>query len=190
MTRQSLMLASELPGRPVVAIDRGDDVAEIKDVIFDPVSHRLEGFTLNKRGWFRGALKASLPAPRVSAIGPAAVMVSSTDDLVERGESPVPLEKPGRNVSVIGSTAMSAAGEKLGTIADVVVETGPSPIAVGYKVNSENGVIFVPISAQMALSDENLILPEKAGAFVRNDLAGFGAAVLDYRATLDDAQGA
>ena len=190
MGPESLVLASELPGRPIVAIDHGDDIAEIKDVVFDPISHRLEGFTLNKRGWFRGQLKATLPAPSISAIGPAAVMVSSADDLVERGESSAPLEAPEENVSVMGSTVMSAAGDSLGTISDVVIETGPSPVAVGYKVEGENGEIFVPISAQMALSEDNLILPEAARAFVRNDLAGFGAAVLDYRSTLDNASGA
>lgn len=187
MSSAPLVLASELRGRPVVAIDCGDDIAEIKDVVFDPISHRLEGFTLNKRGWFRGKLKATLPAPSIAAIGPVAVMVSSADDLVDRREAPEPLETPKHNVPVMDSTVMSAGGESLGTISDVVLETGPSPIAAGYKVDSENGEVFVPISAQMSLSEDNLILPEEAQAFVRNDLAGFGAAVLDYRASLDDA---
>lgn len=187
MSRSPLVLASELAGRPIVAIDCGDDIAEVKDIVFDPVSHNLDGFTLNKRGWFRGSLKQSLPTERVAAIGPAAVMVDSASDLVARKEAPAALADSKERVTVIGSKVLSADGEELGHIIDVVLETGRSPAAAGYKVESDDGTIFVPISAQMSLSDDNLILPEAARQFVRDDLAGFGAAVSEYRKTLDDA---
>ena len=42
---------------------------------------------------------------------------------------------------------------------------------------------FVPISAQLAVSGDNLVLPEGATEFIRNDLAGFGAAIESYRAS-------
>ena len=45
----------------------------------------------------------------------------------------------------------------------------------------------MPISAQMALSGDNLVLPVEATDFVRNDLAGFGAAIASYRSPVLEA---
>lgn len=187
MNNDPLVIASDLIGRPVVSISSGDQLAELKDIVFDPASHRLVGFTLNKPGWFRGKLKATLPAGEIEAIGPAAVMVSCDDDLVDRSDSPEVLAAPSEAISIIGANVLSKDGEALGTIDDVVVEAGPRPRAVGYRLAGEHGEVFIPISAQMALSEDNLILPVEAAGFVRDDLAGFGAAVESYRSDLDAA---
>lgn len=184
MTTGNLVLASDLPGRPVVSIDSGDDVAEIRDIVFDPASHRVTGFTLNKRGWFRGRLKAALATDAVVAIGPDAVMVATAGDLVDRADAPEPLAGGDETISLTDTAVLTSGGEELGTVSDVIIETGPRPEAVGYQVTGENGDVFVPISAQLALSEDNLLLPADAADFVRNDLAGFGAAVTSYRQTL------
>ncbi len=184
----SLVLGSDLPGRPIVPIDCGDDIAEVKDVVFDSVSHRLIGFTLNKRGWFRGTLKATLPRESVTAIGPVAVMVDAASSLVDASNSAESLDVSSHGVTVIGTRVLSAGGDDLGLISDIVFETGPAPVAAGYQITTDDGSIFVPISAQLALSGENLVLPESATAFIRHDLAGFGAAVTDYRKTLESSQ--
>lgn len=187
MSGQPLVLASDLHGRPVVAVDSGDDIAEIKDIVYNPTTHELIGFTLNKRGWFRGSLKASLPADEIRAIGPDAVMVDKNTRLIDRSDAPVELTPDADPIVVTDTSVLSASGALLGEIRDVVVDTSGSPQAVGYELDGDNGRVFVPISAQLALSEENLILPAAATDFVRADLAGFGAAVAEYRRDLDDA---
>ena len=57
---ERLMRATDVTGLPVVTIAGGDDIAEIKDVVYDAGTHSLIGFTLNKRGWFRGTLRGVL----------------------------------------------------------------------------------------------------------------------------------
>lgn len=185
MSNAPLVLASDLQGRAVVAIDAGDDIAEVRDIVFDPVSQALVGVTLNKRGWFRGRLKETLPVGSISAIGPAAIMTPSAQDLVDKADAPAPLEKPGEGVSVIGTRVLSEAGDDLGVIDDVVLETDSTPHAVGYRVDGANGQVFVPIDVQVALSGENLLLPAEATDFIRSDLSGFGAAVANHRSQLD-----
>jgi uncharacterized protein YrrD len=64
-------------GLPVVSIASGEDVAEVRDVVYDGEAHRLVGFTLNKRGMFAGRLKAALTAGSVTSIGPDAVMIDA-----------------------------------------------------------------------------------------------------------------
>ena len=184
MTTSRVMRASDVSGLPVVTINSGDDVAEIKDVVFDGTNHRLVGFTLNKRGWFRGKLRKQLPAGSVAAIGPDAVMVA---DAVDLEDPEVPLGDAETH-AVIGNRVISANGSNLGSIIGVIITTGDDPEAVGYEVEGEDGsAYFVPISAQLALSDNNLLIPESSTDFIRNDLAGFGAALADHRQALDAA---
>ena len=49
-----LMTASQIRGLPVVTIRGGEDVAEVRDVIYDPEAGRLVGLSLNQRGFLAG----------------------------------------------------------------------------------------------------------------------------------------
>lgn len=184
-----LIRAGDLSGLPVVAIASGEDIAEVRDVVFDSVEHRLIGFTLNKRGMFAGRMKDVLPAEALVAIGADAVMVTD-DSAITHSGAPVALDRPGDAEPVIGVRVLSSEGDYLGEVTGVVISTGPQPAAVGYElVSDKSESVFVPISAQLAVSGENLMLPAGATEFVENDLAGFGAAVQSYRAaTLKDNQ--
>jgi len=57
-----LMTASQIRGLPVVTVRGGEDVAEVRDVIFSPEAGRLLGVTLNKRGFLAGRSRDVLPA--------------------------------------------------------------------------------------------------------------------------------
>lgn len=193
MSRASLVLASELAGRPVVSIDSGNDIAEIRDTVYDSRNNHLIGFTLNKRGWFRGRCKQTLPIASIAAIGRDAVIVEREQDLIDPADladrtdlTGTPVTASTDSISIIGIEVMTQAGAQLGTVDDLIVETGDEPRAVGFRLSGSNGPVFVPISAQMALSDERLLLPAEADAFVRHDLAGFGASVGDFRSALDN----
>ena len=48
-----LLRGTDLVGLPVVTL-AGDDIAEVRDVLFDADAGRVVGFTLNKRGRFAG----------------------------------------------------------------------------------------------------------------------------------------
>jgi uncharacterized protein YrrD len=170
-------------GLPVVSIASGEDVAEIRDVVYDGEAHRLVGFTLNKRGMFAGRSKALLEAGSVAAIGPDAVMIATESAIDEKGDSSAGLDDLAGARSVIGNRVLSADGSDLGEVVAVILSTGDEPRAVGYELQSpdRSDTSFVPISAQLALSGENLVLPVEATAFVRNDLSGFGAAIASYR---------
>lgn len=180
----NVMRASNLIGLPVVSILSGEDVAEIRDVVYDAGAHQLIGFTLNKRGLFSGRLKDVLPAVALSAIGADAIMIPDETSITE-SSTPEALNRTGDASSVIGDRVLTADGNELGEVVGVIVSTGSNPEAVGYEIdpNDSSDSVFVPISQQMALSGENLLLPASATDFVRNDLAGFGAAVADYRAS-------
>ncbi len=182
--RINLIRASEVAGLPIVTIDGGEDAAEVKDVVYDASHHDLIGFTLNKRGWFRGSMKSILKAEHVAAIGADAVMVVDEACMVDRSDAAAPLARPGDGHDVMGNEVVSSSGAVLGKIVDVIIETGANPNAVGYEVETDSGSLFIPASAQMGLSGENLIVPAEAEEFTNNDLVGFGASVSSFRQML------
>ncbi len=186
--RLKLIRAGAIAGLPVVTIDGGEDAAEIKDVVYHAAEHHLVGFTLNKRGWFRGSLNAVLLADDVAGIGPDALMVTSEACLSGADTAVGALESPEQDFDVIGNEVVSASGAALGTIVDVIIETGAHPKAVGYEIETAEGTLFVPSSAQMSLSGENMVVQAEAEQFMNDDLAGFGASVLSFRQRLGGAK--
>jgi uncharacterized protein YrrD len=75
-----LLRGTDLVGLPVVTL-AGDDIAEVRDVLFDPQSGHVLGFTLNKRGRLAGRMKEVLTREQIHAVGPAAVMVRADIEL-------------------------------------------------------------------------------------------------------------
>lgn len=183
MATKGLMRAGDVPGLPVVCIDSGEDIAEIRDVIYDGAQHELRGFTLNKRGLLSGRLKQVLRIANCSAIGPDAVMIHTAGDLSSAEEAGDDVSTK-TAVQVVGNRVVSANGSDLGEIVGVVIETDGLPSAVGYEVKkaASKETAFVPISEQMTISGKNLLVPAELEPFITNDLAGFGASVATYRA--------
>lgn len=182
MTR--LVRATELNGLPVVTLS-GDDVAEVRDVVYDASRGGLVGFTLNKRGFFSGRLKAVLTMDGVSSIGKAAVMVETDDALTEKADAPETITAASPERNVIGADVVTEDGTSLGQVTDVVVQLGRRAEAVGYELTSTGGDsrrVFIPLPEQLAISGDALMVPNGLDAFVRDDLTGFGGAVDAYRA--------
>ncbi|MBT0771143.1 PRC-barrel domain-containing protein [Kineosporia sp. J2-2] len=186
-----LLRAAELVKRPVVTL-AGDDVAQIKDVVYSSGSGELAGFTLNGRGVFAGPLKKTLPWANVHGLGPAAVMIKDLDSLA--GKNAFDGELEGAGGVVIGSMVLTRSGRNLGAVTDVILSVHENVTdAVGYEIEPSDKSAprrqFVPLPDTLSVSGEALILPESALDFIRDDLAGFGAAVEEFRARLGRREG-
>ncbi|AKN70337.1 MULTISPECIES: PRC-barrel domain-containing protein [Streptomyces] len=174
----TLELASGLSGRVVVTLG-GEAVAQVKDVVFDGPAGRITGFTLSGRGLLAGPMKRSLPFSGVHAIGPSAVMIAGEtvfedrDAVVGRGEA--------EHGKVLGAPVLTEHGTGIGTVADVVVETGASGRVVGFEILAEDHLdrrhrkVFVPRGEALAVSGEALVVPAHAQHFVADDLPSFAA---------------
>lgn len=176
-----LVRATALVGMPVVTVDEGDDVAEVKDVVYSPTNNDVVGFTLNKRGRLRGPLKRLLPWANVGAVGRDALMVASGDALVEPAGAPDELAKPPPGRNVIGNAVITDAGVQLAEVVDLVLEVGERGRVVGYELS---GGKLLPIPEDLAVSGEAIVVPAAVEDFVADDLTGFGAAVDSFRAHL------
>lgn len=186
-----VMRAGEITGRPVVTLDTAEDIAEVKDVVFSHSNGFLVGFTLNRRGWLGGPLKQVLPWSHVHALGPDAVMVASRDRLTAPEADAF---TGGDAEDVVGGRVITDDGRELGTVTDLVLEVDASEArVVGYEIGGPtvaqgpgSDQRYIPLPETFAVSSDALIVPASVTNFIRDDLSGFGSAVDDFRAQLEE----
>ena len=181
-----LLKAADLVKRPVVTL-AGDDIAQIKDVVYTSGTGQLSGFTLNGRGVFAGPMRRTLPWQNVHGLGPDAVMVRGEESLAGRDQLRGELE--GAGGGVLGARVVTDGGKVLGVVTDLILAVGDELTdAVGYEIEPADDAAprrqFVPLPDTLAISGEALVVPETAVEFIRDDLAGFGAAVEEFRERL------
>ncbi|MEU3528072.1 PRC-barrel domain-containing protein [Streptomyces sp. NPDC038707] len=180
-----LMLASELTKRVVVTLG-GEAVAQIRDTVVDARAGRITGFTLSGRGLLAGPLKESLPFSGVHAIGPSAVMIPS-ETALEKREVVVGADDWGHG-QVIGAPVLTDQGTAIGTVLDIVIETGVSGRVVGFEISADESMdrhqrrAFIPRGETLAVSGQALVVPAHARHFIADDLPSFSAQVEAFRA--------
>lgn len=207
-----LMRTSEVARRPVVT-SAGEDVAQVRDVIYGAGGGAVVGFSLAGRGLFAGPMDRALPWSAVSALGSDAVMITEEKVLrpleevltigssSQRGTDDQQAGRTGHAATggdVLGSQVLTDQGTDLGKVVDVIVEVGSGPGAscdvVGYEIEASEALgtkgtkLLIPLPDTLAASGEHLMVPASAKNFVRQDLAGFGAAVAEFRDQLGGQQ--
>lgn len=191
----TLLRASELVKMPVVT-HGGEDVAQIKDIVYAAHGGQIEAFTLAGRGLFAGPLKVALPWSKVAGLGKSAVIIESEDDLVPLDEAlaATAQDGPGRG-DVLNSQVLTDQGTALGTVSDVVIGILGDPASgqadvVGYEIlpaetmNRGKQRLLIPLPDTIAASGEHLMVPASASNYMTDDLAQFGSAVDAFRAQL------
>ena len=180
-----LVTASQIRGLPVVTVRGGEDVAEVRDVIYSPEEGRLVGVTLNKRGFLAGRRREVLLAEAIYAIGRDAVMVEDESSLVAPEDAPDDVARPATERNVLGNDVLTERGVSLGTVRDLALLVGSSGEVVGYQIDTaRGGQGYIPLPAQLAVSGVALVVPDITEEFVRDDLVGLGASVDDFRGRL------
>lgn len=197
-----LMRCSDITAMPVVTMT-GEAIAQVKDTVYSPDGGQVTGFTLAGRGIFAGPLKTALPWGAVAALGADALMIISEDELPSLTDvlSSAATDQ-GAGGDVLGAEVLTDTGVILGTVIDVIVQVrrpGSACEVIGYEISStethehhgssgrkggEGGKMLLPLPDTLAVSAEHLMVPASATEFVREDLAGFGAAVDAFRAHL------
>ncbi|CAN5419249.1 PRC-barrel domain-containing protein [soil metagenome] len=197
------MRTSEIASLPVVTL-AGDDVAQIKDVVFSADGGAVSGFTLAGRGLLAGPLKQGLAWSSVVGLGPDAVMIADHDSLEPVDGVLAAAASAGAGAGsggdVLGDRVLTDTGTDLGAVSDVVIEydnsTGGPCDVVGYEVEASDALkastskgnkhtrLLLPLPDTLAVSAEHVMVPASAEGFVSDDLAGFGAAVQAFRSQL------
>ncbi|MFD1661560.1 PRC-barrel domain-containing protein [Streptomyces caeni] len=178
--------ASELVKQPVITLD-GEDVAQVKDVVFEPEDGSVRGFTLAGRGLLSGPMKKTLPAEGVHGLGQDAVMIRDERALEGEDETSEVAERGGGDV--MGAMVMTANGTRLGKLVDVIIEAGERPAVAGYEVESSGGRhrrMLLPVPRPVGVSGDIVVVPDAVADFTAGDLAGFTEAARGLRSRLEE----
>jgi uncharacterized protein YrrD len=138
------MRTSEITKRPVVTM-AGEDVAQVKDIVYAAGGGAVGGFTLAGRGLFAGPLKQSLAWSAVTALGSDAVMIAD-ESVLEPTQSLLDASAAsgGTGGDVLGSQVLTDTGTDLGTVIDVVLEVGDTAggacDVVGYEIEASEAL--------------------------------------------------
>jgi uncharacterized protein YrrD len=191
-----LMRASEIAKRPVVTM-AGEDVAQIKDVVYAAGGGTVGGFTLNGRGLLASPLKTALAWRDIHALGPDAVMITDESSLsdLDRMLTDTGANKATQGGDILGSRVLTDTGTDLGKVIDVIIEVtaGASGHAevVGYEIEPSEALgqdvkkVLIPLPDTIGASGEHLMVPAAAKEFISHDLAGFGASIEAFRRKLE-----
>ena len=68
---------SDVSGKKVVVYNEGEQIARVKDLIFDHQSNQVIGLLVDEGGWFGEPQVISVEA--VKAIGPDSVIITAKD---------------------------------------------------------------------------------------------------------------
>ncbi|MCW2759018.1 MAG: PRC-barrel domain protein [Nocardioidaceae bacterium] len=201
-----LVRTSEITKLPVVTL-AGEDVAQVKDIVYSSDGGAVGGFTLAGRGLLAGPLKQGVAWTNLLGVGADAVMITDEEALDPVGAvvEAASGDTGGSGGKVLGSRVLTESGVDLGSVVDVVLQfdegtgSGPGPCdVVGYEIEASETLaaksskgakgtkLLIPLPDTVAVSGEHLMVPSGAEGFVTQDLAGFGAAVAAFRAQLEE----
>ncbi|OII64999.1 PRC-barrel domain protein [Streptomyces sp. CC53] len=167
--------ARDISGTPVVTL-HGEDVGQVKDVVFDPARGSVSAFTLSGRGLLAGPLHRTLPWDDVHGLGPDAVMVRD-EEALEEDRKRRKASGGGSGFGVLGATMITRDGTLMGTVTDVIIETGRHPVVAGYEVETrERRRVLVPVDGPVAVSGDRIVVPDAAARHRAGDLDGFESA--------------
>lgn len=175
-----LVRATTLMKRPVMTLS-GQEVGQVKDIIYGPTGGPLQGFTLAGRGLFAGPRGVALPMDAVRIVGPDAIMVESEDRLTPIDDVVDTAEARDRNV--LNDKVVTDAGSELGTVSDVILRLDGAPEVVGYEIKASEAMrargrrVLIPVPRNLAISGDAVIVPQRAADYATADLDGFDVAV-------------
>ncbi|MER5213592.1 PRC-barrel domain-containing protein [Streptomyces sp. NPDC002838] len=175
------MRASAITKKPVVTL-AGEDLGQVKDLVFDPSTGSIRCFTLAGRGLLAGPLHRALLWEKVHGLGPHAVMVRDESTLEEDDTAARSGAKEPGGGNVLGVAVVTRGGARLGTVTDAIVGMGRTPVVAGYEIETaEHRRVLVPVPGPVTVSGERVLVPEATAQCSVGDLGGFGAAAESLR---------
>lgn len=176
-----MIKGKELLGRPIVAIDNGERIDTVHDLIFDHQANEVMGLLVDEGGWFRSA--RVVPFAAVRSIGEDAIMVDSAESVTSTREDGRLADLLDSKVSLLGMTLLTTDGQNLGKLADVFFDEHSGHVE-GYEATGgifsdlSSGRTFVPAPEHVQIGHDAAIVPiSVASAMQEQDPGGLKGAV-------------
>ncbi|MPY66912.1 photosystem reaction center subunit H [Deinococcus sp. SDU3-2] len=157
-----MIKGKELLGRNVVAINTGERIDSVRDLVFDHQANQVLGLLVDEGGWFRSA--RVVPFEAIRSVGEDAIMVDSAEAVTSTREDGRLAEVLDSNISLVGMTLLTTDGQNLGKIADVYFDETTGRVE-GYDATGgifsdlTSGRTFVPAPEDVQIGQDAAIVP-------------------------------
>lgn len=161
---------TDIIGKDVVAVDTGEKVQTISDLVFDQNSNQLLGFLVDEGGWFSEA--KVLPLQNVQSIGPDAILIADRAGIVEAPRVPAMHMILQRNNILKGTKVLTTDGRDLGTLADLYFDEYSGQVE-GYDVSggifadAYTGRSFIPATHTLKIGQDAAFVPPEVAALMQ-----------------------
>lgn len=170
-----MIKGKELLGRPVVAINTGERVDNVRDLVFDHQANEVLGLLVDEGGFFRAA--RVVPFDAIRSIGEDAIMVDSSESVTSTREDGRLADVLDSKVSLTGMTLLTTDGQNLGKIADVFFDEHTGRVE-GYEATGgifsdlSSGRTYVPAPEHVQIGQDAAIVPISVAAAMQEQEAG------------------
>lgn len=157
--------ASDVIGLKIISLDKGEEVGEVSDIIYDPLNQNLKAFLIDKGGWFSEA--RIVPFDLVQKIGMDALTVNSSLDIKKASEMPDPVwgisEK---NSKIRRMSVVTEDGNNVGRVSDVLFDNQTGEL-IEYEISK--GPIEDLKSGRKKISKANVIRVGQDNIIVKSE---------------------
>lgn len=109
----------ELIGMPIYSLDRGEEIGEVENLIFDPDQRKIVGFVLEEGGLFRSP--QVIPFESIESIGPDAIVLKRDAPLDIPPEEVDPKQLK-ESFNLTGRKVVSEKGHEIGRVYDLDID--------------------------------------------------------------------
>lgn len=182
----------ELIGKTIVALDGGQKLDSVRDLVFDPQAGQLLALLIDEGGWFRAA--RVLPFTQIRSIGDDAVVVESHDAIVSASTLERVPEILADDNTLIGTTLMTTDGKNLGKLADLYFDEQTGRV-VGYDVTGgvfadlATGRSFVPAPQTLNIGKDVAFVPPEVADAMQEQVGGLQGALSSASQSISTAAG-
>jgi uncharacterized protein YrrD len=121
--------AKDLIGKSIINQATGEQIATVRDVIFETDARSVAALLVDGGGWFRDAQAVAWES--ISGIGDV-IMTSGESPIRPASEIRAMQEERGQDVRLTGLPVMSETGDRIGTVGDLFIDDNGA--VVGYEV--------------------------------------------------------
>lgn len=109
----------ELIGMPIFSLDRGEEIGEVENLIFDPDQRKVVGFVLEEGGLFRSP--EVIPFESIESIGPDVIVLKRGESLKTFSDEIDPKQVKKEGFNLTGRKVISDRGHEIGTVYDLEI---------------------------------------------------------------------
>lgn len=150
------MRRQKLCGLLIITISGGESVGTVKDVVIDPLAKRVAFFLVEDPAWLGGA--KVVPFDAIRGIGEDAAIIEEPEEVILVSESEEAEELLKKNIRLIGTKAITTAGESLGNVVDFWVDPKNGEIAsCDVKKSDSSTPVSIPHKRLLTLGKDALI---------------------------------